>query len=238
MSAKETMIVAEGLTLIISFILGGSFLLYYVFTERNRKLKLQEFFAVFNHEIKTYITSLRLKTDELVEESPGNSLAQKIFNDSVRLEIQLENSLFLANPKRSKLYYEEVSVGAIVEGLRLTWTGLDIEMAGELKILGDKRALETILKNLIQNAVIHGMATKVDIQVKGTCLVLGHNGGKFEGELEKLGKLFYRHSASSRSGVGLYLVKQLMKNMGGDLVFSLDNEKLITKLCFKASLDE
>jgi signal transduction histidine kinase len=89
--------------------------------------------------------------------------------------------------------------------------------------MADARALESVLTNLVQNSVIHGHATEVDVAVRHAGgrvgVVLTDNGCGFQGDQAQLGKLFVRHARSSGSGVGLYIVRQLAKAMKGGINF-------------------
>lgn len=81
-----------------------------------------------------------------------------------------------------------------------------------------------MLTNLIQNALTHGDATEIDINVaagrKGQASIsISDNGSGFAGDFQQLGKLFVRHGRGSGSGVGLYIVRQLIKRMNGDIRF-------------------
>jgi len=90
-------------------------------------------------------------------------------------------------------------------------------------VMADARALESVLTNLVQNSVIHGHATEVEITVRHTgsriAVVVIDNGCGFQGDQAQLGKLFIRHARSSGSGVGLYIVRQLAKAMKGEISF-------------------
>jgi signal transduction histidine kinase len=97
-------------------------------------------------------------------------------------------------------------------------------LTGDGIVKADARALESVLTNLVQNAVIHGQATRVDIQVQrvsGRLQVrVGDNGGGFQGDPSRLGELFVRHERSSGSGVGLYIVRRLVTSMNGTIKLS------------------
>ena len=107
--------------------------------------------------------------------------------------------------------------------LRRHWPDLTISETGDATIMADARALESVLTNLIQNSVTHGKATQVNINVKqgnGRVTVrLVDNGSGFHGDAIDLGKLFVRHTRGSGSGVGLYIVRQLLKRMKGMISF-------------------
>lgn len=229
--SKQGMILMEGMTLIVSFVIGGVLLIRFLIHERARNLRLQEFFAVFNHEIKTYITSLRLKVEGLSMDMDkvGNSLeAKKIVDDTVRLELQLENSLFLANPKTSKMFKQNIRVKELLKSLELNWDDIKLVSTNDSVIYADQRAIETILKNIIQNARVHGGATvlHVDSSINENMIEfkITNNGSPFDGDLTHLGKLFYRHGRTSKSGVGVYLIKKLSNAMGGNLRFEINEE--------------
>jgi len=89
--------------------------------------------------------------------------------------------------------------------------------------MADARALESVLTNLVQNAVIHGHATQVDVQVRPNAgrlsVAVIDNGRGFDGDLGQLGELFVRHAPSSGSGVGLYIVRRLLTAMNGTITF-------------------
>src|SRR5262249_44269023 len=83
------------------------------------------------------------------------------------------------------------------------------------------RALESVLTNLVQNSVIHGHATEVEVNVQRTNGRLNvsviDNGRGFHGDERQLGKLFVRHARSSGSGVGLYIARRLAHAMNGGI---------------------
>ena len=57
------------------------------------------------------------------------------------------------------------------------------------------------------------------------------NGDRFTGDTQSLGKLFYKHNSPKGSGIGLYLVKNLMQQMKGTCDF-ISQDSLIIQLGF------
>ncbi|MES2965394.1 MAG: HAMP domain-containing sensor histidine kinase [Bdellovibrionota bacterium] len=223
---QHRMLVSEGTTLILLLIAGGAALLYYIHTEIGRANRVQEFLGAFTHDIKTSLASLRLQAESLEEDlkdSGHGRLARRLVKDTVRLELQLENSLLLAAPDGdSSLLIEPLRFSETVEMLRHHWPDLDIHQDGDGIVRADKRALESILKNLVQNAVVHGRASKVNVDVarQGPWLRarVSDDGRGFQGEDQnKLGRMFERHTSTSGSGLGLALGMKLARRMGGDL---------------------
>lgn len=220
------MLMWEGGILIASLIGGGLALYYYARREQKRHAQVEEFFAAFTHDAKTALASLRLQAESLREDLAGSDsdpLLERLLNDTLRLQLQLENSLFLVNLPRGKFFLQPIRLGERIEALRLHWPNVQIKLAGDGEVMADARALESVLTNLVQNSVIHGHASEVDITVRqeGSALLVtvSDNGRGFQGDRAQLGKLFVRHARSSGSGVGLYIVRQLIKAMHGTIDF-------------------
>src|SRR5437660_2469746 len=226
------MLLWEGGILIVSLIGGGMALFYYARREQKRHAQVEEFFAAFTHDAKTALTSLRLQAESLREDFAGdesNPLLDRLLSDTLRLQLQLENSLFLVNLPRGKFFLQPIRLSDRVAALRLHWPNVVITQDGDGVVMADARALESVLTNLVQNAVIHGHATQVDVQVRRNAgrlsVTVIDNGRGFEGDLGQLGELFVRHARSSGSGVGLYIVRQLIKRMNGTIRFQSSESK-------------
>ena len=225
------MLLWEGGILIASLIGGGLALFYYARREQKRHEQVEEFFAAFTHDAKTALASLRLQAESLREDLAGaesNPLLDRLLSDTLRLQLQLENSLFLVNLPRGKFFLQPIRLSDKVEALRLHWPNVTITQNSDGSVMADTRALESILTNLVQNAVIHGHATRVEVNTSHNAgrlvVMVVDNGRGFQGDLSKLGELFVRHARSSGSGVGLYIVRQLAKAMRGTIQFGNGTE--------------
>jgi signal transduction histidine kinase len=108
--------------------------------------------------------------------------------------------------------------------------------------MADELALNMIIRNLIENTLRHNSQTQKitvtavldDWQVFVT---YDDYGKKFCGPVEKLGDLFYKFDSSKGSGIGLYLIKSLMKKMRGNFIVSND-ERLRFHLMFETPRGE
>ena len=221
------MLLWEGGILIAALIGGGLALFYYARREQKRHARVEEFFAAFTHDAKTALASLRLQAESLKEDLSGNSnpLLDRLLHDTLRLQLQLENSLFLVNLPTGRLLIEPVRIGQLVDALKYHWPTLTIIQKGDAVVLGDARAIESVLTNLVHNAVTHGQASEIRITTEAgykgrLCLRVADNGSGFAGDFKQLGKLFLRHSHGSGSGVGLYISRQLALRMNSTLEFS------------------
>lgn len=227
LQSQYRMLLWEGGILIASLIGGGIALYYYARREQKRHAQVEEFFAAFTHDAKTALASLRLQAESLKEDlgANPNPLLDRLLQDTLRLQLQLENSLFLASLPTGRLLNEPVRIGQTVEALRYHWPNLSIVQKGDGVVRGDTRALESVLVNLIHNAVTHGEASEIRITVEPASsnrlsVRVADNGNGFQGDFGQLGKLFVRPARGSGSGVGLYISRQLAKRMNATIGFS------------------
>lgn len=222
------MLLWEGSVLIVLLVGGGAALISYIWRERRRHRQIEEFFAAFTHDAKTSLASLQLQAESIREDLAGetpNPLIERLLKDALRLQLQLENSLFLVNLRRGGLLRERIGIQRMIESMRFHWPEVGLRLTGDGVVLADTRALESVFTNLVQNAVIHGRATEVSVTVTGggtprVQITVEDDGAGFAGDYRRLGTLFTRHTRSSGSGVGLYITRQLLKRMGGSIRFA------------------
>ncbi|MBW3670782.1 MAG: ATP-binding protein [Acidobacteria bacterium] len=95
--------------------------------------------------------------------------------------------------------------------------------------------MEAVLRNLFQNALVHGNADCVSIRVDresgpNVRITVEDNGRGPATDPSELGRLFYRPTSRSGTGVGLYISRQLLVRMKGALSLSRGNQGLIAVL--------
>lgn len=221
---QRRMILYEGSTWLILLVLGGMALIAFARREHFRGQRIREFFASFSHEVKTSLASLRLQAESLKDEAGERSqspVLDRLIGDTVRLQVQLENSLFLASQDNLKLYLEPLSLKQTAERVREQWPHLNVRTLNDATVMADERALRSVLSNLFQNAIVHGKSSAVELAVdkKDDLVVLDFrdNGSGYRGDSRRLGELFHRPVPSSGSGIGLFICRLLMKRMNGEL---------------------
>lgn len=233
------MLISEGVALIASLLVGGAALLYGIRREQARHNAVEEFFSAFTHDLRTSLSSMLLQVEsldeDLQERGENNPLLQRLLSDSVRLQLQLDNSLFYANRKRGKLFIEQVSLRSTVDSIAREFAGLHVSMRGDMTVLADARALEVVLRNLFQNALIHGGANAVDVRIDQAgaarvAIEIEDNGAGSETDVRELGRLFFRPTKRSGTGVGLYISRRLAKRMDGLLTLSRGARGLVATL--------
>lgn len=238
---QRRMIMWEGGSWIVLLIIGGGALTAFAQSERWRLQRVREFFASFSHEVKTSLASLRLQAEALQDEKVSSPILDRLIGDTVRLQLQLENSLFFASQDGLQFYVQPVALEQLIERMREQWPSLKIILSRKCTVHADERALRTIFSNLLQNSIVHGGATAVDIQVAELAdgrlsITLTDNGSGFSGPLTGLGQLFYRPLSTSGSGLGLYICKILLKNMSGTLQLLAQDKGFRATITLKGSL--
>ncbi len=226
-SRYHRMLVWEGATLFLCLTGGAAWLAFLMHRETREKNRFQEFMAAFTHELKTPIASMKLQAEVLQEkifDDSGRRKAAMLLADLERLNLRLENSLFLSARSNLKLLNEHIRLSALLDLVKMGWPSIELLRGGDCEIRGDSRAVEVIAGNILQNAAVHGNASQIRIEVKdsGSGLVrmeFTDNGRGYRGEPKLLGRLFARPSSESGSGIGLYLIKMLCGRMGGTAEF-------------------
>jgi signal transduction histidine kinase len=218
----------EGGTFIALLLVGGIGLLLSVRREHLRRREIEAFFMAFTHDLKTSLASLQLQAESLREDLPevrDNANLDRLMKDALRLQLQLENSLYFAEPDGG-LYLEPVDLGAFITRVSSDWPELTVRVEGDAHALVDSRALESVVRNLLQNAVTHGhartMTVTVEARVAGRVTITARDDGRGASAdvIETLGQPFTRPTPMSGTGVGLFVARRLVQRMRGDLMFA------------------
>ncbi|EQA64067.1 sensor histidine kinase [Leptospira alexanderi] len=225
---QSRMIKMEGTFFLLMLFLGGATLIWFSYRETRRNKLIHDFFSTVTHEMKTPLASLRLQAESLQEEMPSlneNKLIHRLLMDSVRIESQMNRAMYLASLTRSEiLYIEKANVREIFLSIGEDFPELKIDLSRleNVSVSADRKALESIFKNLAENSLKHGKAQVLEVisekQKSDRILItVSDNGSGFDGKYKVLGIPFYRHGSTSGTGIGLYIIKKLMKKMKGDM---------------------
>jgi signal transduction histidine kinase len=244
----------EGSFFFIFLVLLGVSLFWMYVRDMQKSKATQAFFASLSHELKTPLASMRLQAEvikDLIEEEDHSheqlsDLARRLVEDSFKLESELEKSLQLSRLEQGgPLTLVPISLDRY---LKRHQQRLPPELKVSLEfgetspeILADELALNMVFRNLFENTIRHrGLPASVSISgsLVGEYLHLTYDdhGKKFEGNVGRLGSLFYKYNSTKGSGIGLYLIKGLMAKMQGE--FRIENrERLKFCLGFKTPED-
>lgn len=244
-----SMIQWEGITFLILLLvlIVGLFLTY--ISDHKKTKSLQAFFSSLTHELKTPLASIKLQSQVLIEYLEESSLpineksslakyTTRIANDSVRLEDQLDKHLQLSRITRgAALNLRTIDIDNFINQEAKRYVDLiqvHITSPQEpLFIKADDFALQTIIRNLIENTIKHVKKNEASIELEcefsiklcgdKVSLLYSDSGHDFRGETRKLGDLFYKFNSPQGSGLGLYIIRNLMSLMGGKALITAND---------------
>lgn len=212
--SQQRMLIWEGASLVLSIFIGGAALCHLAYREFRERKRIEEFFSVFSHELKTPLSNIQLQAESLG--------AQKLIESTQRLLVHLDNAMFVARLPND-LFFEEIDLRRLIESYSFRWPSIEVRVIGDEVIESDRRLIEALLSNLFSNAARHGEATSIFIELKRDAgravLEFKDNGKGFDGDRSSLGQKFKRYSNSGGSGLGLYIVKEVTKKLNGTVTF-------------------
>ncbi|WP_343219798.1 HAMP domain-containing sensor histidine kinase [Methylosinus sporium] len=179
------------------------------------------------HELRTPIAILRARLDNL-EELPVKGA---LLSDASRLQAIVEQLLVAARlTERQVGLDQEVDLVTSVREVVFLYLRLAIECdrmiefeacAPRAVTRGNRRAIEAVVANLIDNALRaepSGGVVVVHIGPGATVAVIDHGEGVALAEREMIFEPFWRKSeATPGTGLGLAIAKELMENMRGKI---------------------
>ena len=203
--------------------------------ERGQALR-DAFVGVMSHELRTPVTTI-YGAAKLLAKSPRRpeleTLIEDIEEEADRLHRITEDLLVLSRAEHGLV---EISpepvlvqrlVPSVVAEVRRRHPDLDVrvDIAPALPpVSGDEAALRQVLVNLLTNAAKYGRGAPVRVDAVATVdrvrvRVEDHGPGLPAADLEPIFDLFYRSESNAKrasgTGIGLYVVRQLVLAMGG-----------------------
>ncbi|WP_020529722.1 sensor histidine kinase [Flexithrix dorotheae] len=201
-------------------------------------LELDQFVYSASHDLKAPITSAlgliqiyKLENDENQKEKYLEMLSGSL----LKLKAFIEDVVTLTKNVRTSLNIEKVSLTEIIEeifdqqkfGAYSQKVEKVIEMEGNFPVFQDKRRLFIIFNNLISNAIKYVkkdqdfVLIKISIQINPETIkfTISDNGIGIRPEhQEKVFEMFYRATSDNPgSGLGLYIVKETVKKIDGNI---------------------
>jgi two-component system, OmpR family, phosphate regulon sensor histidine kinase PhoR len=224
--------------------LGGSAAVFFDVTELRRLEKVRkDFVANVSHELRTPITAIRgyaetLQAGALGDPAAAAKMVDIIHRQSERLSELVEDLLELSRLESRQIQLKETPVELAdaatraLEAVRpkssVRNTAIEVLVPEGTFVLGDQRAVEQIILNLLDNAVKYTPSNGrvwVSAQREGEMVVMrvrDDGQGIEPRHLPRLFERFYRvDKGRSRdmggTGLGLSIVKHLANAMKGDV---------------------
>lgn len=217
----------------------------------------EDFVATLTHDLKVPIIAESNILEFLIEEKFGpisDKQKEAINNMQASNQELIELVQILLETYKMKdtgavLYFEEFEINPFIKEIIKEMS--PIAEKNNLKIRfkeyenitinADKLQLKRVIKNLIQNAILHSESEKnVDISVIKTATdvdisIIDYGKGLSKEDLEMIFKKYYSTAKKFRkigTGLGLYLAQQIVKSHGGEITVNSNNEKG-TEFCIR-----
>jgi len=241
------------------FVWGVNMLRENMEQQKERELSLQKekktLLLSLSHDIKTPLSAIKLyakalskglytksekqkeiaeSINEKADEIEGfvSEIVRASSEDFLSFELQMGEFYLSELLEEIRVYYEEK--------LSLIKTEFNIGKYTDCLLAGDKDRAVEVLQNLMENAIKYGNGEGIRISVteeEHCALVSVRNGGCTlpENELPHIFESFWRGSNTENkkgSGLGLYICRQLMRRMGGEVYAELFEDEMVVTIVF------
>lgn len=212
---------------------SGGCLAWLYWRDLKRSRALQIFFSSLTHELKTPLTSIRLQAESLAdqegeEHGAVRPMIKRLLEDTGRLQEMVERTLELARLEQGpRLMTEELDVSPLLDRVIKSWIAdhpgrVSVEhVPSDATFMANAQAVQTIMTNLLDNSISHGgkqctcINCCVEVTDEKVRVQYRDNGAPNLDAPRNPGRLFEKGARSRGAGVGLYLVRMLMSQMGG-----------------------
>lgn len=238
LSLRIWMVLGEGAVFIFILLLGIRALQRTISKELQLGAQQRNFLLSVTHELKSPLAAIRLQLQTLAGRELPDAKRQEIYAralaDTDRLHDLVENLLLVNRVEAGKfpLHLEVTDLGNMVTELckthfqsELSSGMLSVSSESGLMAACDKDAMRSIILNLVENAFKYAVGSPVSVDVlsvdRQVMIAISDLGpGIAEQDRERIFERFYRAGnedtrSTKGTGIGLYLVRQLVKMHGG-----------------------
>lgn len=228
---QRIMIITEGSVFFVILLVGMIKVRQSFQKEIEIARQQKNFILSITHELKSPLSGIKLMNETLRIRELNKDQQKQLLTNSLsevdRLENLVENVLIAAKLENHYGFSKEpISLSQICQSIYTNYKSReDIHLTATIEegiiINGDKTCLQSILSNLIDNAIKYAENTAVKIELakknKYIELIVSDQGkGIPQEEREKVFEKFYRIGneetrSSKGTGLGLHIVKQLVE---------------------------
>lgn len=230
----ETWVYIVILSVLVAVIVLGLFIIFTYYSKVIQLYKQQQnFINGFTHELKTPIASLKLFVDAFSEHDLGREQQLKYLGfmkrDIERLTSNVNQILHLAKleDKNYQKQFEKIDLKLLMEdvikNVSHQYQNIDLKIEckteGPWVVFAERILIEMVVMNLISNGIIYNhhdrkrLIIRLSRGAKDITVTFEDNGiGLAPKELKRVFKKFYQVGSTTKgSGLGLYMVSQVIK---------------------------
>ena len=178
-----------------------------------------------SHELRTPLTRLRMSV-ELLQDKADPKRKAELERDIAEIDHLIDEILLTSrlDAVHTLETNEEIDLLALAAEEGARFDGVAVSGASRA-MMGDPRLMRRLLRNLIENAINHGLPP-VEIELGGAAgraelAVLDHGPGVRDADRERIFEPFFRATSAgvkhAGTGLGLALVRQIARRHGGDV---------------------
>ena len=163
--------------------------------------------------IKSAISIFSRSKDEIMLQHINKRVDKSV--NLIRNMRELEQ--LILTQKNIKVY----NVHEVLNEIRDNYKSIVINISGKAKIMADE-ALSSVFDNIIRNAIVHGKADKIDINIQNednqNIVKIADNGSGIPDNIkEKIFDEDFKYGKTGSAGLGLFIVKKAIGNYGGKI---------------------
>jgi K+-sensing histidine kinase KdpD len=251
------MIIGEGLVFLAILIFGIIYIKNNIKKELEFSKNQNNFLLSVTHELKTPIAGMKLFLQTLkkhnIEKEKKDEIIHKALQQNQQLEILIDNILNAASLESKKFIprKELINVSILLNNISERYIKqysniiFKIEIQNNIYTLIDPFIFETIINNLIENAIKYGNKDNVIniiLEKKYNNLIIkvkDRGNGIPNHQIKNIFKKFYRiENEDTRtqkgSGLGLFIVNEFIKLHGGRIMYYNNSPKgAVFEISFK-----
>lgn len=239
---RMAMVMGEGSVFLFLLCVGAYFIHASIKKEDKLHERQQNFLLSVTHELKSPLAAIKLSIETIVKRDLDKEQQTKLLRNSLkdieRLDDLVENML-LATKIESRTYSfpkEEFDLSELVtritDRLQVHSCGnqqlINTKIDTDIKVMGDKFALSSVVTNLVENAVKYsGPCAEIAVSLcqndgKPFLTVSDKGPGIPDEEKMLIFDKFYRVGdenvrKSKGTGLGLFIVKEVLQNHDADI---------------------
>ena len=156
----------EGSFFLLVLVIGMALLTRAIRLDARLRRRQQNFLAAVSHEFKSPLASMRLSAETLAlraADADSRRLGQRLLEDGDRLLNMVDNLLDTAriDEGQVELRHEPIRLAGLIQvacsrladEARANAVDIHADIADDIRIVGDRMVVETVLRNLLDNAL-------------------------------------------------------------------------------------
>jgi len=240
LSQRIWMVLGEGAVFVFILMLGFRVLQRTISRELELAAQQKNFLLSVTHELKSPLAAIKLQLQTLSGRDLPPEQCQRIYSrallDTERLQDLVENLLLVNRVEAGKfpLHLQVIDISVEIEQLvnrhfhaQLETGTIQLNLQTPLFADCDREALQSILINLVENALKYASASRIDIGIsvemeRAVFYVSDSGPGIPDAEKDRVFQRFFRLGnedtrSTKGTGIGLYLAKQLVQMQKGTI---------------------